>query len=165
MMMSYIVTDTDGNDAQDCSPRTCPGGEHVLHDVEYSDSRAGTLLQMLINLDMAGAPTDQRVDLPLAPEGVTWSDANGWGSTLAGAAYQLALDAYWQHRRGVEYGIAGYKLIGGNDGWWVSVEECHEAIEVWESMGPSEQECQPEMVRRFVRMLRAAAAHHGFRVW
>ncbi|OZE95128.1 hypothetical protein CH302_19505 [Rhodococcus sp. 15-2388-1-1a] len=59
-------------------------------------------------------------------------------------------------------GIAAYKLVHSNDGWWVTKAECVSALELWEKAGKPDWDLGLNDLEPF---LRAAAEHDGFRVW
>ncbi|NKS29272.1 hypothetical protein GS534_00840 [Rhodococcus hoagii] len=80
--------------------------------------------------------------------------------------YAAKLNAFLKDRRRSRYGIASHKLCGSNDGWWVTREECEQALEAWEKAGrPDVDDLGGGPLGDTIPFLRAAAAHHGFRVW
>jgi hypothetical protein len=58
-------------------------------------------------------------------------------------------------------GIALYKLVNSNDGWWVTKAECESALKLWEQAGKPKLDEYGDTIP----FLKAGAAHEGFRVW
>lgn len=126
--------------------------------------------EKLVELGMAQWPTtNDRPRFPDRPEHVR----------AEYEAHEEAGDYDWDHpdwlallhphlkdRRGSTQGIAAYKLCDSNDGWWVTREECEQALAAWEQAGrPDVDDFGSGPIGDTIPFLQAAAAHHGFRVW
>jgi hypothetical protein len=98
---------------------------------------------------------------PKRPETVEWSDREDNYVGEGAEEYRKVLLAYLSDRRGAPMGIALWKLCNTNDGWWVTKEECQEALAAWEAAGQPEVDDYDDTIP----FLRVAAAYGGFRVY
>lgn len=80
--------------------------------------------------------------------------------------YAAILFPYLRDRRDATVGINAAKLCGSNDGWWVTREECQEALTAWEAAGkPAVDDFGSGPIGDTIPFLTAAAEHHGFRIY
>jgi hypothetical protein len=126
--------------------------------------------QKLVELGMASWPTTPRPDYPQQPEGTEWKyDEETGDATLVGPGaeeYRAAEHVHLRSRFGATTGIAAYKLCDTNDGWWVTVEECREALDAWGKAGrPDVDDFGRGPSGDTIPFLQLAAEHGGFRVW
>lgn len=125
--------------------------------------------ERLVELGMASWPTQAGPDFPDIPEGTTWQENEDGTDILVGpgaADYIAAVNSLLTDRRGATKGIAAHKLCGSNDGWWVTAEECREALQIWEETGrPAVDDFGGGPLDDTIPFLQLAAEHHGFRVW
>lgn len=127
--------------------------------------------EKLVGLGLASWPaSSERLDYPRLPEGAAWRwDEAAQDDVLVGdgvAEYLATEREHLRDRRGAPTGIAAHKLCGSNDGWWVTAEECREALEAWERAGrPDVDDFGHGPFGDTIPFLQLAAEHHGFRVW
>lgn len=129
----------------------------------------GKQADKLVALGMASWPTSDTGRFPEPPEHTTadYEKAEAEGNyDYEHPDYTAILFPYLKDRRGATVGINAAKLCGTNDGWWVTREECQEALAAWEAAGkPEVDDFGSGPFGDTIPFLRAAAEHHGFRVY
>lgn len=125
---------------------------------------------ILVGFGMASWSTQEHPNPPLPPERFSWEydEATGKDVIVGEGAdeYHAAKLAHLRDRFGAPIGIAAHKLCSSNDGWWVTVEECREALEAWEKAGrPPVDDFGHGPLGDTIPFLQLAAQHGGFRVW
>ena len=131
----------------------------------------GTQADKLVELGMAewSAPGYKQARFPERPAHTLEAyekamDADDWD--YEHPDYAAILFPFLKDRRGSTHGITADKLCDSNDGWWVTKEECQEALDAWEKAGrPDVDDFDTGPIGDTIPFLRVAAEHHGFRVW
>lgn len=158
-----------GYDMYTVGAEACTSLEHRDHYLQRALGNGYHLAVALVDAGMGSwGPDDvwqaaEDAGWPHPPEGVEYfyDEATGTdGYRGKGAeAYLAALEAYLRDRRGAPRGIAVYKLCNTNDGWWVTQQECQEAMEAYHANG------RVLTARNdVIPFIQAGADHDGFRV-
>lgn len=170
MGYDMYVVDESGENVRDCS-------DHEQHYWRRNMSGGGRQAEKLVEAGMGEWSPDnvwrvaEEAGFPKRPPGVEWVDRGDDDSGYEGDGaeeFQAALDAHLRDPRGVTRGIPVYKLCNTNDGWWVTKQECADALMLWEANGrPDVDTFNPDVgpYGDTIPFLRAAADHGGFRVY
>lgn len=125
--------------------------------------------EKLVELGMASWPTERRGEFPQRPDHIEEAYAKARAADdwdYEHPDYTAVLFPYLKARNGATVGINAAKLCDTNDGWWVTREECQEALKVWEASGkPPVDDFGRGPLGDTIPFLQAAAEHHGFRVY
>jgi hypothetical protein len=155
-----------GYDMYTQGARDCADPDHGQHYLQRALGNGDRLARQIVAAGMGTWADDElfargeEAPWPSAEDhGLVYDDGvEDWVGEMA-EEYRAKIDAKLRDRRGAGPGIAVWKLCNTNDGWWVTKEECAEAMAAWEAAG------RPEFDRDDVLpFIRAGAAHDGFRV-
>jgi len=143
----------------------CADPEHGEHYLRRALGNGGVLARELVLAGMGTWGDDELFERgesspwPEMPDTVKFNEDTDEYEGEGYDVYRAKVDAKLRDRRGAGPGIAVWKLCNTNDGWWVTKEECEEALAAWEAAG------RPDLPREDVLpFIRAGAAHDGFRV-
>lgn len=160
----YVV-DEKGDNVHDCTKHK----DHYWRRNMFGGSRQAELL-VTVGIGAWG-PNDaweaaEKEGWPTKPESATYDEDTDKYVGEGVEEWYAAMHARLRDPRGVSHGIPVYKLCNSNDGWWVTKEECEHALILWEAAGqPDVDDFGQGPYGDTIPFLRAAADHHGFRVF